>query len=183
MKKSFTNLSNWCNEHKGIIELMILLLAFIALIPFNRINFNISSSFIEKIILIINYKISIPIYLIIIILAIVLLYSWRISQKYSASIIDIKFLVGRWRNEWTVNGQTGTETLEITADGRYFLNGAHWFNIDNFKYDAKQNQITFTKVGVRPNDTRRLLNTLIVNNNELLTGSENEYNIRYSKIN
>lgn len=182
MKKTFKNLSNWCNEHKGIISLMALLVAILALIPFNRLDFNFSDSFIANIILIINYKVSIPIYLVLILLIIILLYLVRIRQRYKSIRIDFGFLVGRWRNEWK-NGHTGNEMMEITIDRRCFVNGIHKFNIDNFNYNAKQNQITFTKVGEQPNDTIRLFNKLNINNNELLTGTENDFTIKYTKIN
>jgi hypothetical protein len=106
----------------------------------------------------------------------------RIKRRYEIQSISIKFLFGIWKNEWTFSGNAGAETVRITDDAKYLVNEEHWFNIEDFKYDAKKRQIRFTKVAIRPNDRRRLLNILTIKNNELLTGTENNREIKYSKI-
>ena len=106
------------------------------------------------------------------------------TAEQEASRINFDFLLGRWQNELFNNGKwTLCETFEITNERKYLIDGKLAFNVDNFNYDSKQNQITFTKAI----NNIKLLNTLVVNNNELLTGKEKEadkeWDISYKKIN
>lgn len=166
---------------------MVLIVTIITLIPFNSLDLSISNSFLEKCFQLIRYKIIIPIYLVILLLIITLLYLKRIKQRYDAARINFAFIVGKWRNEFIGNDLQGSENIEITNDGKYLIDGFYTFNIDNFNYIASQNKITFTKVGVQLDDHRKLFNHLTINNNELMTGTEdafdNKFNVKYTKLN
>ena len=104
------------------------------------------------------------------------------STNLELKNISMKFIAGRWENEWTVKGKKGSEICEIMNDGKYFINGRHSFSIEDFSYDIKTQQIKFIKAAVIPGDDRRLANTLDVVNSELLTGTEDDYEIRYTRI-
>jgi hypothetical protein len=98
----------------------------------------------------------------------------------SNSIVTIDFLKGTWKNEWTMNGMTSSETVKITEDGRYYANGVYSFLIHNFEYDKSRNQIKFMKTSIV--DPRDLLNTLTVENLNLLVGTEADYVVKYTKL-
>lgn len=102
------------------------------------------------------------------------------KDKQSDPAPPINLLVGTWKNEWTINGATSSETVIITEDGRYYANGVYSFLIHNVAYDKSTNQIRFIKTSVV--DPRDLLNTLTVENNNVLVGSESYYSVRYTKL-
>lgn len=96
------------------------------------------------------------------------------------SLID--FLVGDWKNEWTVDNNTGMEICKITNDGKYFVNNEHWFNIKKLQLDASTGKLIFIKASVRENDNRRLMNELNIANPNKLEGIESNYNIKYFRL-
>jgi hypothetical protein len=90
------------------------------------------------------------------------------------------FLVGSWLNEWTIDGTTRSENLEITKDLKYLITGQYRFNIEDVHFT--ENTVSFVKVGVKPNDSRRLQNTLNIKSDQLLEGTEQNYQIRYTRL-
>jgi|GEM_PF-101993 len=97
--------------------------------------------------------------------------------------VNFNFLIGMWLNEWDINGERpGSEELQIKEDGSYIRNDEHIFNIEDFKYIKQSNQISFYKQSVRETDNRRVKNVLNIINDDLLTGKESNYFIRYTRI-
>lgn len=116
-----------------------------------------------------------------------------VSNPRSLFIIRFDFMVGKWRNEWNTSGENaGSELIEIRGNGGYIRNKEHIFNIENFNYDYKSNQVSFIKASARSAtiDSRRLQNALTLVNDNLLVGTEynivdgpeSSYNIRYTRV-
>ena len=183
MKTFYRKIKNWCNANQGLINLFTLLIAIIALVPFQKIDFTIAKNgFLDKIFAILIYRAQIPVYLLIIMSVAIVIYMLKFKRKYKIHSTLVNLFSGTWKNEWGTTGNGGSEIMKITEDAKYLINEQHYFNIENFQYDPSKGQIQFTKVAVSPNDTRRLLNILNIKNNELLVGTEENYPIRYSKI-
>jgi hypothetical protein len=110
------------------------------------------------------------------------LFAFYIARRRPKSVPSAgKVLIGSWRNDWGTPPGGGFEIAEITAEGKYLVNGRHAFDIHDFSYDQASHQIRFIKVGVG-NDYRRLTNILSVESDQLLVGNELNYPIRYSKV-
>ena len=182
-KNNFENLKNWCNANQGLLTLLGLIVAIIAAIPFNKIDFSFAHSLWDKCVLILTYKLQIPIYLFIVVVVLSLFYLLRLRKRYLSSSYTLKFLKGTWKCEWTIIGSNpGSEITKISEDGKYIINNDHWFDITEFKFDSTKKQITFYKTAVKENDQRKLPNTLNIINNECLEGTENNYKIKYTKL-
>ncbi len=173
---------NWCNANQGLLTFIFGIVAVLGLIPFNSIKFGNSYTFIEKIRTVLIYEIKIPVYLLIILAIISGIYFIKIKNRYKKKHISIDFLIGSWKNQWEINGQIGSEICEIKADGKYYISGEHWFTLTDFKYNPQKNEITFFKYAVKANDNRNLKNVLTINNNDFISGSENNYSIKYTRI-
>jgi hypothetical protein len=104
----------------------------------------------------------------------------QVSRPAKKNILTSHFLVGTWLNEWTVDGKTGSEHLKITDDMKYFIRNDFYFNLENIQFT--EGAVSFLKVGVKPNDTRRLENKLTIKNSQLLEGTEQNYQIRYTRL-
>lgn len=187
-KKPLQKFTDWCNLNQGLLTFIALLFTAIGLIP-EKIDFGVATNVFQCIIKIAFYKLSIPIYYFLILFVVILLYVLRMKKRYSPKAETIDLLVGKWKNEWTENQKTSTEILNITNDSEYFVNGIHFYNIQDLKIDKEHKRIQFNKTAIRPNDTRKYYNDLkIVNNDklegyEILVDSGNEkYKISYSKI-
>ena len=182
MKKNYDNLRNWCNANQGLLTLIAIIIALIGLISFNKLDFGFANTLLDKIKVVIIYNVKIPVYLFLIILLIGLIYINKIRRKYKPQKISIEFLEGNWKNEWTINGQVGSEMCQIKKDGKYYFNGEHCFTLEDFKYDYKNDKITFIKSSVRSGDNRKMTNILTINNNDLISGTENDHEIRYKRL-
>ena len=182
MKNLWSNFKCWCNANPGLLGFFTLLISAVAVVPFNKIDLNLANTFFGKAILIFVYQVKMPLYLFLVLVAIGIFYVLRLKKRYATKSVSLKFLSGLWVNEWNLNGIKGFETLRIDDEGSYFLNGAHIFNIEGFQYNPAERKIIFVKVAVQPGDTRRLTNSLIMSNNDLLTGTENGYSIKYSRV-
>ena len=79
--------------------------------------------------------------------------------------LNKNFLTGTWKNDFISNKKRDSEICDIKADGRYFINGEHWFNVIDFKYDSDANKISFIKAAVQPGDDRKFYNTVLVIDN------------------
>ena len=182
MKKFYQKVKNWSNGNQGLLSLLALIVAVLSSIPFGSININSASPFFKTLGTFLIYKIQLPVYLLILLLISLLFYFLRLKNKYTSQTITLNFLVGTWKNEWTINGETRSEIFIITNDFHYIINGQHMFNIDNFSYHSRKNEIEFTKTAVQPDDHRKHLNKVTIRNNELLDGSEDNYLIKYTRI-
>lgn len=92
--------------------------------------------------------------------------------------ITMNFLKGTWLIEFGDGG--ASERASITTEGKYYVNGAYVFLINNFVYEASRNQVKFVKSSIL--DNRVLMNTLTIQDGNTLTGTESSYNIKYIKI-
>ena len=173
---------NWSNANSGWITVFAGIISIIGIIPFNKLDLGLTSSIFEKIKIVLVYQLRIPLYLCVIIILLTTLFIFKIIQRYKPQKILLNFMVGKWMNEWTVNGSTGREILKIDKEGKYFIDGEHWFTLKDFKYDILENKISFIKSGVKENDNRRMSNYLDVKNNDLLIGTENNYSIKYTRV-
>ena len=185
MSKRWNNIRIWCNENQGLFAFLTLIATVIAIIPYNKIDLGFAIPIWDEAVYILKYKIQIPLYSLLLIGFVGLLYFNKVKNKYKEKKIDIDFLVGFWKNEWDINGaNAGSEQIEIKKDGSYIRNDEHIFNVENISYDFQKNQISFTKVSARPPeiDNRRPKNTLDIINNDLLIGKENGYDIKYTRI-
>lgn len=82
---------------------------------------------------------------------------------------------GQWYSEFDAPHIKGKEPgIEIKEGFKYFTQGQHWFNIENFKISNDQKKITFTKVGLG-NDKRIIYNELrVLKLGEVYSGYEIE---------
>lgn len=78
------------------------------------------------------------------------------------------------------DGRTFSEKVKITEDVKYYVNGVYSFPVHNFEYDKITHQIKFVKTSVV--DLRNLLNTLTVENENLLISTEADYIVTYAKL-
>lgn len=180
LKKRYQKLKDWSNSNQGLLTLLGLIVAILALIPFNKIDFKSALPIVDKIVSILLYEVKIPLFLFIVILTISTFYFFRIKRRYTKRQLTLKELKGTWRNDWGTDGEH--EIFTLTEDGNYVINGEHVFNLTEFNFDPKSNTITFYKTAVRLGDNRKVPNTVEVINNELLEGIENNYKIKYTKI-
>lgn len=100
----------------------------------------------------------------------------------STGNFSVNNLVGTWKNEFTISGEVHSEVAYITEKGHYLINNEHRFNIEDFSYEEKNKEIKFLKVSVKPASNTKFYNSLTVENEELLIGTENGNNISYTKI-
>jgi hypothetical protein len=181
-KYNFKNFKNWCNINSGFMTLLSIVIVIILQFIFNDVKNSNNPSFLTCVLTFLDQKIGIKIYIIIIVFIIIAIYILSIKRKYKTQAISKVFLIGRWKNEWKGDNFTGFEFLEITNEGIYILDGVPRFKIEDFEYNDKLSQIKFRKVALFPDDTRNLLNTLTIINNELLVGTEENYKIKYIRI-
>lgn len=82
---------------------------------------------------------------------------------------------GQWQSEFDAPHIKGTEPgIEIKEGNKYFVDGKHWFDIQNFKISSDQKRITFTKYGLGE-DKRIIFNDLkVLKLGEVYTGFELE---------
>ncbi len=94
------------------------------------------------------------------------------SDKEIDRITFDKFFEGVWKLEY-IDGQNnkGMEYFSI-KNNKYYINAEHWFNIDQIEFDYKTKKISFRKVAVKPNDNRKVVNDLIIDNDNKLHGME-----------
>ena len=91
--------------------------------------------------------------------------------------IRLDFMKGNWKNYFGDGG--AFEDVRISEDGNYYVNGNLVFVIEDFDYNKNTQTITFVKRSKI--DTRILKNTLNVKNDDLLEGTEENYNVKYEK--
>jgi hypothetical protein len=164
------------------LTLLALIVAVYAALPFQSLNTSAANTFLDKVVTVLAYDLRIPVYLVIITLVIVLLYILFLRRRYLPQLLTLDFLSGRWKNTWGTPGNGGSEIALITKRGEYFVDDVQRFTVEDFKYDPTKKTVTFIKVGLTSWDNRKLLNTLTLENNELLVGTEQGYPIRYAKL-
>jgi hypothetical protein len=179
-KRWYQKLKEWSNANQGLLTLLGLIVAILALIPFNKIDINSAIPIIDKVVSFLIYEVKIPLYLFIVIFTISMFYFFRLKGRFTKKYLTLTELKGTWRNDWGEN--EGNEIFTLNEQGNYVINGEHIFNITEFDFDPKANKITFYKTGVRSGDNRKVLNTVKVINNETLEGIEQDYKIKYTKI-
>jgi hypothetical protein len=179
----FNKIRNWCNSNQGLLTLLGVIVAVIAVIPFNKINLNFAPSFFQKLYLVLIYRVQIPLYLFIIIILVSLFYFLKILKRYRETSYNLYWFKGVWKCEWpSEENISGSEILTITEKGEYIIDNNHYFNISEFYYDINAKELSFYKVGVKRDDHRKLLNKLKIINNDLLEGKEENYNIKYQRL-
>jgi hypothetical protein len=178
---------SWCDRNISIITFFALLVTVLAfgysILNGTKINFGSANNFLSHVATILNYKIELPLY--VYLLSVIMVYSLFLYVRNSnrSTKKEFSFLVGTWLNEWDLNGKNaGSETAVIKDDSGYYRNGEHIFNVEDFKINYKNSQISFDKVSVRQNDHRRSENKLTIVNKDLLLGNEAGYPIRYTRI-
>src|SRR5690606_16487922 len=56
---------------------------------------------------------------------------------------------GKWTSTYFLRGRMGTDKdIEIKEENKYYIEGRHWFNVENFRIDLKKKRIRFRKVGL-----------------------------------
>ena len=67
---------------------------------------------------------------------------------------------GKWTSTYFLRGQMGTDKdIEIKEENKLYIEGKHWFNVENFRIDLKEKRLRFKKVGVGK-DNRTAINDL-----------------------
>jgi hypothetical protein len=180
MNKAISKLNTWCNNHIGLLALLTLAATVVApyLTELSSIPLTKWANNMAKIL---GQRFTLSLYQILIVTIGLLFYLSRLRRKYRIQSISQKILVGTWKNEWGPPN-AGQEILKITEDMKYYINGQHYFNIEDFHFDPQKNIIQFLKVGAREDDRRQVLNTLTIKNNYTLVGTEQDWPIRYTKI-
>lgn len=186
IKKNFIlnlkKIKDWCNANQGVLAGIAILVTIFTYIPFKDIDFSFANPFLRIVFDIITLKIQIPIYSLLILGIVTLLYLSKLKKRYTPKGISESFLIGTWKNEWTINGHTDSEIFTVTKELHYIMNNEYIFSIVDFKHNPLTNELKFIKAGVRPNDNRKHKNTLKIVNNDVLTGTEDEYQIKYTRI-
>jgi hypothetical protein len=180
IKSVYEKLKNWSNANQGLLTFLGLLISIYALVPFNKIDFKSAIPLLDKIMTILIYDVKIPLYLFVVVITISTFYFIRIKNRYTRKYFSLKELKGTWRNDWGEN--EGHELFTLNEKGNYVINGEHIFNLTEFNYNPKSNEITFYKDAVRQGDARRVFNSVKIINNELLAGTEQDYKIKYTKV-
>ncbi len=110
------------------------------------------------------------------------------GNKISPKELPKDFLTGIWKNEFMVDGKKGFEICEIKADGKYYIDGVHWFDVIDINYDHESNKISFVKSAVQTGDERKFYNIVVKINNGYLVNipgnivNENTYSIGYKRL-
>ncbi len=109
-----------------------------------------------------------------------------ITDKQAVKDVSMSFLAGAWSNEWHTKTGAGSEVCEVTNDGKYFINGQHAFNVENFSYNEKTREVIFVKTGIGPRHEERYNDSLELVGDTLLRGMEDNgkevYKITYTRI-
>ncbi len=84
--------------------------------------------------------------------------------------ISRSILTGTWRNDYEAATGNGSEICAIDKHGHYSINGEHWFDIVDFRYDSATQTVAFTKAAIRPADNRRFFNILKIASPDRLIG-------------
>lgn len=79
-------------------------------------------------------------------------------------------LTGTWRNDFETPTGNGSEICVIDKNGHYSINGEHWFDIVNFRYDSDKQTVRFTKAAIKPGDKRQFFNILVAASPDHLVG-------------
>ena len=93
------------------------------------------------------------------------------NNKYAVKKILNKFMTGTWKNEFSLSEKKGFEICKISENGIYTINGEHWFNIKDLKFNTYTNKITFNKTAIKPGDFRKFYNELLIINRNLISGT------------
>lgn len=82
---------------------------------------------------------------------------------------------GQWKSRFNAPHINATESpIEIRDGYKYFAQGKHWFNIEDFKINSDNTKMSFVKVGL-DGDNRRVKNDLrILKLGEVYEGIEEE---------
>jgi hypothetical protein len=181
MKTFLRRIKDWSNGNQGVLALVAAIVAFLGIIPFKDIDYSPATSILQSLFAILTYPVQIPIYALLVLVFASGLFAFYLARKRPKSKPSVeKILIGTWRNQWgSLPGNF--EIAEITADGKYLVDGRHAFDIHDFSYDTANKEIRFIKVGIGP-DYRKLTNVLKVQGEHLLTGNELNYPIMYTKI-
>lgn len=93
------------------------------------------------------------------------------SDREISKITFDEFFEGVWKLEWGEAPNIGSEYFKI-VDKKYYVDGEYYFDIDQIEFDYPEKKISFRKVGVKPNDNRKLVNELSIDNDNKLLGME-----------
>jgi hypothetical protein len=92
------------------------------------------------------------------------------------------FFNGVWKLEYFDGKVKGMEYFKIEKNKYYMLKNEnnkavadHYFDIDQIEFNYEAKSITFRKVAIKPNDDRKLVNVLTIDNDNKLKGKENGY--------
>lgn len=99
-----------------------------------------------------------------------------IKNNFKIKALELENIFqGVWQSEFNAPHIRGKEpNIEIKEGYKYFVEGQHWFNIQNFKISNDQKTITFTKFGLG-DDKRIIYNELkILKLGEVYSGYEIE---------
>jgi hypothetical protein len=87
---------------------------------------------------------------------------------------------GDWILTYTINDRKGREKVKITADGKYYANDNHRFNLHDRIIDLKNKRIIFTKVLL--SGQVHAVEDLIIKSNDLIEGKDSlGYMLKYEK--
>ncbi len=103
------------------------------------------------------------------------------NQKLLQSANDL-FSSSPWKLEFKVGNQLRSEIFTIKNGIEYWVNGKHYFNLDQFSIDASTGKVTFRKV---PTDQTRnkMVNELQMISPAKLIGTEDGHiNVTYYKM-
>ena len=182
MLKIIQNFIKLCDQHAGFLAFIAIVVAIILGIDFKNLDLSLPTNFVNKIWLILNYRVELPLFSLGLTVIVGFILAKRLKKRYTKRLVNIDFLVGTWENKWKGKDHSGSEICEIKQGGKYYIMNEHWFDIQNFKYDPKNNKISFMKVAVQPGDTRKVFNDLRVVNNDLIIGEEDGHEIHYTRI-
>src|SRR6185437_13550265 len=141
IKKTFDHLDRWCNAHHGILQFLGIIV-MITIFFLSNIKIDLGNA-LTSINTFLNLKIQLPLYCFLAVAIVTIIYYRTLRNRYKKRKITPSFLVGIWINEGKKNEpDEGSEQFEVKEDGSYIRNGEHIFNIENFNYNFKKNQIS-----------------------------------------
>ncbi|WP_295671365.1 hypothetical protein [uncultured Mucilaginibacter sp.] len=141
----------------------------------------ISANWLREIFSLLKISVEVPIIILILIGVYFAIFYLRSKKRLQRAPFKTSSFIGTWRNDWG-GMRPGSQVFEFTKNGEYIISGVNCLKIEGLEYDSEKKKIKFIKASTTPGDNRLLSNILTMESNNLLVGTENNYEIKYTKL-